>query len=211
MVAIGTVVTIVGGALGLVIVVIGGIFFYFRKKKGAKFPFLLYSKDGKNVMTIHGNLRTDPENRSNKRFFFSTLDCSLEIREPTKWINGKPHREIILNRLGEYNYLENTTVDEEKYLRMSVRPEEKSLAIFRFKENTRRFENPMNKAQAYMLVGMVILTLILASGIIYSTVSYVKIGGTHVTLAKENQKISASNSAISQSIERSTEVLKIYK
>lgn len=210
----------IAGLLFIILVAIG-IFVYFKKKGGAKHPFILYSLDGTRMRIIEGFVRKDPENPHNTRFFFKELDASLEIRPPTTWLNNVAHREIIYNDLGEVSYIKNngikideaydnkknreqqkdgsfqyvtkTVIDKKAYKDLAIEPEEKALALHRYKETLKQYENPLSKAQAYMLIGGFILVIIIMVGIIYSTVSYVKASESQLKMVDKIAEITVNN------------------
>ena len=211
---------------GSVLLLAGGIFLYFKITSSKKFPFLLYSRDGWNVTTIHAKVLVNPENVKDKKFIFDEYDSPLDIGEPTKWINGVPHREITYNQLNEFSYVKGrvvegkeikgynefryvkgTIIDDISYLKVALEPEEKQISLSRLKENMKRYENPMGKLQAYTLIAGFVLVLLLAIGIIYSTIAYVGASEDLVTLAKENAKAIPEVGRIADNIAKATSQL----
>lgn len=170
--------------------------FLFRRRK--QFPFLLYSRDCKRRRVIFAKLKIDPENRENKRFFFPGIDSSLELREPTCFHEGKAYREIMQNKNGGYSYIDGAKIDEDGFIKLSLSPDEKVLALSRMKDYGERYANPMSKHQAYMLITGFVLIIILVVGIVYSTISYVGAGKNLIKFAEQNkeaQRITASAAA----------------
>jgi len=199
MISMKIILLICGGVFGflILIAVLLFAFFWFKGKKKAKFKFLLWSKDGRSVTTIEGIVKIDPNNKKNKQFFFSTNDSSLGIKEPTRWINNEPYREITYDKEGNYIYLKNITLDEGN-MKMALAPEEKSIALFRLKETQEKYQNPMEKTQAIMLITGFLMILILIVGIVYATFSFGS-GIKHMIdvaeLNKESMDIAASITA----------------
>lgn len=180
----------------LSIFIIGGVVFafalgflawayFFRKKKA--YLFLLYSRDCQRRRVIKADLKTDPNNKSNKMFFFSGTDTTLPLKEATCFQEGKSYREIMQNRDGTYSYIKGARIDEIDYLSLSLTPDEKALALHRIKENEVRYQNPMGKTQAAMLITGFILIILLTIGIVYSTIAYVGAGKNVVKVVQENQ------------------------
>ncbi|MCK4522455.1 MAG: hypothetical protein KAU20_07820 [Nanoarchaeota archaeon] len=197
-----------------IFVLLGGILLYFWKKSGKKFPFILYSPNGERADIIYARVRIDPENPANKQFVFDTLDSPLTIKRPTIFLNGIPHREITFNKLSEYNYLKNqgikvdekkkeelenqerdvyqyvdgTKIDNKAYLEKCLEPEEKQIAISRLKENTRRYQDPMNKYAAYTLIGTFVMSFLICVCMGYCFFKVGDITDDVVTIAKEQDE-----------------------
>lgn len=166
------------------------LLFAFLIKGSSGFSFLLYSKDGRVRTKLIAKIKSDEKNRAIKRFVFPDGQ-NLPIREPTCYINNKPYREITFNSLGEYSYLEASKfdIDKETYLKLSLEPEEKQLALYRYKEYADKYSKSIDKYQAMTLVAMFIMTLIIGIGVIYSTIAYVNVSGKFVDIAQENTKV----------------------
>ena len=176
----------VGGFVLFLILGIGGFVWFMKKKGGKKFPFLLYSLDGARMQTIFAQVKADPNNKTRKRFNFANTETTLEIQPPTVFVDGKGYREIVWNDLGELSYLSKTRLNWDKYRELAVTPEEKALALHRYKENETRYENAANKMEMAMLIGGFILILLLGIGIIYSTITYANVVKDHVKIAESN-------------------------
>lgn len=190
---------IVVGVVVLALICIILYFFVFRKKKG--YPFLLYSRDLQRRKVIQASLRADPTNKENKKFFFPGNDTTLMLREPTCFQDGVGYREIMQNKDGGYSYIDGTKLDENQYIKLSLAPDEKALALHRIKENVERYAQPMSKTTAAMIITGFILVIILTIGIIYSTIAYVGAGKDVVKVVKESQKMQDAQN-------KNTEVLK---
>jgi hypothetical protein len=193
------VVSIIGG----VFLLGGGIFLYFYMKKGGKYPFLLYSRNGKQITQLNAILKTDPENSARKQFFIDTIGFSFDVKSPSKWIGQTAYREIIQTESGDYAYIKGTEIDEKDYIKVSLQPEEKIIALNRYKENKRRYTNPISKGMAGLLVGSLILAFILIVGIVYSVASYAGAAKDMAELAKENTK----NGAIIQQTSNNAKII----
>lgn len=175
------------GGLFVLIIAVAGYFFFFKKKK--QYPFLLYSRNMRDRRVVYGSLKIDPDNKEDKKFFFAGMTSTLPLKEPTCFQDGKAYREIIQNKDGGYSYIEECRLDEDKYMSLSLSPDEKSLALHRIKENEDRNQNPMSKHQAVMLITGFVLIIILVIGIIYATIAYVGASKNLVKLAEETKKI----------------------
>lgn len=231
---IGTI--IIYGLIGFVLFIglLVGLFFFLKKKGGPKHPFILYSLDGSRMRIVEGVVKKDPENPNRQKFFFKDVDASLDIRPPTTWLNNVPHREIIYNDLGELSYVNSefkdkelkvpvpkkeydkdgnvtwvteTKIEKTKYKELAIEPEEKALALHRYKESMKRYENPMNKAQAAMLIGGFILVLLIGIGVIYSTITYSNLIKDHVVVVEKSSQIAADNKAVANTNQAVTEQL----
>ena len=182
--------------VGVVVIALIGIilyFFVFKKKKG--YPFILYSRDLQRAKIIQATLRADPTNKENKKFFFQGNDTTLMLREPTYFQDGVAYRQIMQNKDGGYSYIEETKLDESKYIKLSLTPDEKALALHRIKENVERYAQPMSKTTAAMIITGFILVIVLVIGIIYSTVAYVGAGKDVIKVVKATQEMqNAQNS-----------------
>lgn len=187
------------GCLVIGLLIFLGWAFFFRQKK--KYPFLLYSRDCKHRKIVYAQLKIDPGNKENKRFFFPGNDTTLELREPTAFQGGVSYREIMQNPNGGYSYVKGAEINDKDYLELSLSPEEKALALARIKENEARHANPMSKTQAAMIITGFILILILTIGIIYSTISYVGAGKNVIKVVKENGKLVNTLDGTAQRIE----------
>lgn len=153
-----------------------------------QFQFILYAKDGTNRTYLNAKVKTDPKHPDVQKFVFSGGQ-SLDIKEPTCYINKKPVREITYNKLGEYCYLTATKFDEKNYNSKALEPEEKQIALFRYKENSERYAKTLDKYQAITLIAMFVMTLIIGIGIIYCTITYVNTTSKFVEIAQENGKV----------------------
>lgn len=176
---------VVGAVIVLIIGVVAWLFI-FRKKK--QYPFLLYSRDLERRKVIHASLKADPQNRENKKFFFPGVDTQLPLKEPTCFQSGVAYREIIQNKDGGYSYIKGTKLDEKDYIELSLTPDEKSLALHRIKENEVRYQHPISKTQAAMIITGFIMIIILVIGIIYSTIAYVGAGKDVVKVVQANKE-----------------------
>lgn len=193
--------------LFIFLLIIGGVltFWLMSRKKGKKFCFLLYAKNGSQITKKYAIVKTDPSNKNNKRFFFLDSDQNLDIVPPSVYIDGIPHREIIMTKLSEFKYLGDTIIDDTLSIKKAILPEEKALALFRYKENTKRYDNPMSKTSAAILIGGFILIFLLLMGIIYATISFVKASGDMVEMAKQNNEVTTSNSQVVGSLTEITQ------
>lgn len=184
---------IVGGLLIAVIVSFVAWIFFRKGKKS--FPFLLYSVDGK-MTTVQGAVKVDPTNKTNKKFHIAGTDQTLPIRAPSVVMGGVAYREIMYDQNGELQYVDRSFVKNK--LEVSLLPEEKQIALSRIKENEKRYENPMGKAQAYMILSLFLLIFILLVGIVYSTISYVKVVNKMVQISEDNRESMKLQQGISQ-------------
>jgi len=183
------------------------VFWYYRRRGGNQFPFLLYSAKGNNVSIIDAKILADPENKSDKKFVFPGTDNTLPIREPTWWMGGKAYRQITHNKHGEFVYLEAHELDDGKHRKLALLVEERQIALSRIKENNSRYQTPMKKLEAYVLLGGFVLVMMLLVGIIYCTIAYATISKDMVKLAKENVEVASSNKAVSRTNAKVTEQL----
>jgi len=198
---------LIGGVV-LVMIAAGVIFFWLkRKNKGKKFPFILHSLDGEKARMLGAIVKVDKQNSSKKVFYFPEFDDELPIKEPTWYFAGTAYREVTQDRNGELQYLDRHKIDKEKYLKVSIDPEEKALALYRYKENMRRYENPMDKASAAMLISGFVLVFLIMIGVIYSTISFANSAKSNVEFVKEQNKGIAQLKAVAESQERTTEQL----
>lgn len=186
------------GSLGLriilivvifIVLVVGGLMaYFFFIKGGKKFKFLLASKDGKTLKELTARVKADSANLKKKVFVFDNGN-ELIIKEANFFVGGKSYRLIGHTPDGDYTYINEWEISQDKYLKFSLAPEDKQLALYRMKENNIRFQDPLAKNTLMMMTAMLVLTLLLTMGIIFSVYQYAKISGTHVDLAKENNKI----------------------
>lgn len=167
--------------------------YIFRKRKN--YPFLLYSRNCKDRRVIYAALKVDPNNKENKLFAFPGVDTRLALREPTCFQDGKGYREIIQNKAGGYSYIKGAKLDEKEYIQLSLNADEKALALHRLKENEARYQNPMGKMQAAVLITGFIMIILLSIGIIYSTIAYVGAGKHVVKVVETNNKMQTTQTA----------------
>lgn len=177
---------IIVGIVILVLICLVVYIFVFRKKKA--YPFLLYSRDLQRRKVIQAQLKVDPDNRENKLFFFPGNDSRLALKEPTCFQDGVAYREIMQNKDGGYSYIEGAKLDEKKYIELSLTPDEKSLALHRIKENEVRYQHPMSKSQAAMIITGFILVIVLVIGIVYCTIAYVGAGKDVIKVVQSNKE-----------------------
>lgn len=182
----------------VVLLIIAAVFFFWimKKKRGKKFKFIFYSKDGKRSRVVDATVKVDPENVSKKQFFFAEFDQTLDIREPSVEFNNVLYRECTQDTNGDLQYVERSDIDRSK-LKLSILPEEKSLSLYRFKENQRRYENPLSKATAGLLIGGFILVFLIMLGVVYSTIAFSNSASKQVETAKVNLEVSKSNAQVS--------------
>jgi|AntAceMinimDraft_18_1070375.scaffolds.fasta_scaffold30243_4 hypothetical protein len=183
----------------LVLIIIGvSIYYLFTKKNKKEHPFLLYSSDGKHRTTIYPIVRIDPDNSNKKEFYFNSHKERLKIMPPSAWINNIAHREITYNNKQEFSYLKDVSIDDTQHLKVSLDPEEKVLALHRYKENLSRYKDAMGKYQSFALIGMFMMLFIIVIGVIYSTIAYVGVASDMVELEKQNvqyKKVESANIA----------------
>ena len=175
--------------ISLMIIAFIGILLYTRNKNKKKFQFLLFKgNDLSTAKVINGYVKADPENPSKKKFFFDELDSPLEIRKPNFYLDGKPYRMITYNDLNEFSYLEGLRIDQERYLRLALMPEEKAISLHRYKEQQIRYSNPYEKFNAGMVVGSIVMAIVVAIAVIFSTYNMTQSGKNTVEVLKEAQK-----------------------
>lgn len=177
---------VIVGIIMFVLVAVVVWIFFFRKKK--QYPFLLYSRDLQRRRVIHAQLKVDPENKENKVFTFAGVDTRLALKEPTCFQDGQGYREVMQNKDGGYSYIQGCKLDEEDYIELSLQPDEKALALHRIKEYNVRYQHPMSKSQAAMLITGFILVIILVIGIVYCTIAYVGAGKDVVKVVQSNKE-----------------------
>jgi uncharacterized membrane protein YciS (DUF1049 family) len=182
------------GIVLLVFLVVGGIILYYfwKRSAGKKYDFLLYSSDAKTITIVKADVSVNPENVNDKLFTFANNTSKLEIRKPSRFIDGKPYREITFDNEGKYCYLTQTSFDEKK-LEMSLQPEEKQIALFRLKESQERYKNPMEKLTAITLIAGFIMCLIIIGGVLFCTIKFSSQIGTIAEIAKDNKAVSEMN------------------
>lgn len=184
------------GVFGFVLLV-GGVFWFFSKQSGSgkKYPFLLFNGDGSIAKKIDGAVKISADNKNKKEFVFEEYGTVLEIRKPQLTISGVGYRLVGVNNKSELHYLDALSIDEKKYLKTALSPEEKTLVMGGFLENESEFRNPMNKAQAAMIVSMMVLTLIVVVGTIYGVGSLVSNSKDMADIAKANKAVADSLAA----------------
>lgn len=187
---------IITGVVMFIILSGVGIFYFFTKRNKKEHPFILYSSDGKHRNIIYPIVRVDPDNSNKKEFFFPSHKERLKIFPPSAWVNNVAHREITYNDKQEFSYLKDVSLDSSLHLKLSLDPEEKVLALHRYKENISRYKDTMGKYQSIALIGMFIMLFIVVIGVIYSTIAYVGVASDMVELEKQNvqyKKVEANN------------------
>lgn len=198
---------LIGGFVVLLILGGAAFYFFFMRKRGKKFPFMYYSLDGDKAKIVPADLKIDPQNPSKKIFYFSDIDAELPVQKPTLYFEGKWLRECVQDDNGELQYLQRQKIDNSEYLSISIRPEEKALALYRYKENQRRYENPMTKANAMLLISGFILVLLIMIGVIYSTIAFANAAAKQTEVAKDNLEATKVNQRIAEVNQGVTEQL----
>lgn len=224
---------IIIGFVGFIILAVGIVWAYFKFFR-KRYMFLLYSKDGKHISKIEGEIRSDANNKSRKYFYFKELDTPLDIKPPSMWLDGVPYREITFNELSEYNYLlcagikideknrekileknkmykvpkyvDGMRVDDTLYKEVSLLPEEKTLALHRYKDNEARYRDPLSKLQAYQLIGTFIMLLLVILGTVYIVIQQSNTMTTILELEKEKTKNTESIKTVSKNLLLTTEL-----
>lgn len=177
----------VGGILVALLAISGAVLWFLWKRSRNKHKFLLYSKDGLNVRVIGANIKVNKENKADKMFDFPDGNCQLPIDKPTRFLDGKPYREITYDQEGNYCYLKGTTFDENK-LNLTLHPDEKQIALFRLKEYQERYKDPVDKFQAISMIMQLIMVFIIAGGCIFCFVKAGTMLDTIAEVVKETNK-----------------------
>lgn len=198
---IGIVAFAVVGAL----VLLGLVWWYYSAVASKKkYPFLYY-KSATNVVKTNGRLRYDRVTK--KKFFtFDFTEDKLEIRPATRDLDGVSYREITTDRKGDLIYLQAGKIVDERYLQVALEPEEKILALEKYKEIEARFQNPMEKSAVALMAGAFVLVLLIMIGIVYVTISYSNSIKDAKELSVENTKTAQANREASQATERAATI-----
>jgi len=177
----------IGASFFLGVVGVGALFFF---KGSKKHEFLYYSLDGMNIKKILAKVKQDATNTQKTVFKFENGN-ELTQRNPTAFLNGKPFREVTQDDNGEYVYIKRG-FDKTKYLALALMPEEKSIALNRYKENQKSYDTGTSKLQAAMVIGLFLLLLINIFASVYLvTQSYLKIDDIN-EISKETNKYAAA-------------------
>lgn len=185
------------------ICLIGVLVWWLWNKNRYRFTFRLYSSDMKNSRLIKGKITVDESNKKYKYFTFKDNNTRLEILQPNHFEDGKPVRLITYDETGEYIYIKGESVDNESYLKYSLKPEHKTLYLQMLKDNANK--HPLfDKGMLLAFAGLIIIGIFLTVGFIYTFASNVKQGDQLVELSKENNKLGSVISSTAKSIEVST-------
>lgn len=183
-------------------------------KKKSDYPFHVYDRSGKHVETTYANLMVDQENRERRHFVFDKFKDKLDVRQPTKWVDGKPYREATFGVAGEMVYLEGTKISSDNYLENALKPEERQITASKIKENTLRYAQPMNKWQAIGFLALIVLVLVVIGGTVYSVISETKISANYLEATKESgvlagafTQAAATNQEVTEELARITSAL----
>lgn len=173
--------------VAVLIMLSAGIYFLIKWKSKKPYKFLLHHSNGVNKTELVAHLIQDEAQLGQQKFLFDDGQ-KMDVRPPTTWRGAEAIRDIFINELGEYAYLKPESIDKDGYNKLSLTPEEKSIALYRYKENANRYANPMSKLQAYMLFGAFFMAFIILIGVIYCTATYVNMAESMVELQKEINK-----------------------
>ena len=181
---------IMGIVIVSVLVLAGATWLFIKLKYGNKnkYSFTVHGSDGMSANDTLAVVKID-EKTNQERFFLADYKKFIDITTPTSFRNGKPYRDVMIDALGELKYLKGKKIDKELYKTLSLIPEEKSIALYNYKEYANRYKNPMDKIQAAMLFGNMIIALLVIIAVVYSAVALSGSVGDMVEVAKENQKV----------------------
>jgi flagellar basal body-associated protein FliL len=153
----------------------GGIFLFLRSRNKKEFLFYIYSRDLKSITTTHGKLIKDSNNQN--VFELPKYNKFIDVKSSTRYLNGKMIRELVFTKDGNFAYIHdlklvpatkdvkgkiiNEALDEEEYLKYSLSPEDKQIALYRIKEIAQRFNSGMDKTQMLTLISLGVICLIM--------------------------------------------------
>ena len=169
--------------------VLGGLVWWFLTKNTYKFLFKLTSRDGRVERTVKAKMINDPDNKRIKKFQFKDNPTLLPVREPDAHFNGKAMRRITYNVEGEYVYLKGYKVNEDNYIKSSLEPTPKALALYQMQANQRR--NPIvDKAQTFAFISSIIMLILVLGATVYLSYTFAKTSENMVLLSQENKQVS---------------------
>lgn len=175
-------------------------------RQSYKYKFLLLPLNGNNFEIIKAKKMVDKKNKKLKYFSFKNNTSELPIKEPNGLFKGKNIRVISFTPTGDYSYVDKVTADKDNYLKYSLEPEERELALRQFNENQRKYSE-VDKTQLAVFFGMIALAVLLMIGIIYSVISFTKNADLFGQLAKENTETTKSLNNIANTNQKVAEIL----
>lgn len=181
---------VVGLALFGFMLLMGGVFWYFNRSKGSgkKYPFLLYNRDGSLAKKIDAKIVIDKEQKNRKVFVFESYDTKLQITPPTFYLDNVGYRQVTPGNRGELVYLKKNKITDEGYYETNMESEDVAVLSSMIVENSKEFENPMQKTTAALVIGMAVIALLIMIGNVYAVVSLVSNSGEMLSIAQENSK-----------------------
>lgn len=213
MINIGVIVAIVIGLFS-----VGGIVTYLiYKKRKFRFDFRVWAKDLSSSRIVKARITANKENKNKKEFTFKTNPSVLTMRDPVHYSGGRPERWALPDESGEYQYLSpvnklfkreqieikdkdgnitlaDNPIDKEVYMKTRLHPVNRQLALEQFRNNQKRYDVGSGVV-AGMVFGGILLAILLAVGIIYSTGSMLKYGESISDNVKAMRDTSANNNA----------------
>jgi len=172
-----------------------------RKNGGGKNLFLLYRTADTTISeVITGEIHIDKANSNKKEYYFVGFNSRLPIIKPTRRVAGVWYREVYLNKHGELSYVNGHSLNIQGHEQNMLSVPEKQLALYMYKEYQEQYQNPVNKAQAVMIVTMFMLAFIATAGAIYTTITFANNTGDIVTIAKENSEVATTNGATTKAL-----------
>jgi hypothetical protein len=180
---------LISGGIVLFLGIVAGVIWYGITRAKWKYNFELTTRDGKNSRLIKAKITSDPDNPKIQRFAFKENSSLLMIKEPDGSFEGKPIRRITYNSEGKYVYLTGYSVDEHNYLKMSLKPEARELALYQYQANQRR--NPvLDKLQMATLITGVVLFILILGSIVFMSIKFYKASDNVVEISSSLETFS---------------------
>lgn len=176
----------------------GGIFFIvMRLRGGSKTDFMLIGREGKTLDLFKCKIILD-QNTKEKVFNLSKFGKRLPLKPANLFLNGKPIRVVTYDSGGDIVYADPCKLDEKNYMNINLSPEEKQIALNRYKDNASQFGSDISKFQAMVVIGLVVMFIFSALGTSYTAYSISKAVKTVAENSEDAKTIAQSNAKVSE-------------
>lgn len=193
------------GILVTLFVIGGAGVMWWMSRLAWRYKFLLVTNKGRSARIIKAKRVVDKRNKNHRYFVFKNNTSELPIKEPNFSFNNESVRLISYTPTGQYAYIEKVDIDKDNYMKFSLEPEERELALWQFNENQKKYSE-IDKTQVAIFFGMIALVVIILIGVVYSVVQFTNNADLFGKLSEENSKTTQALQGVASTLERLTEI-----
>lgn len=196
---------IIIGVLIIIFVIGGGAVMWWMSRMAWRYKFLLVTNKGRSCKIIKAKRVVDKRNKNHRYFIFKNNTSELPIKEPNYSFNNESVRLISYTPTGQYVYIDKVDIDKSDYMKYSLEPEERELALWQFNENQKKYSE-IDKTQVAIFFGMIALVVIILIGVVYSVVQFTNNADLFGKLSEENTKTTTALKGVAETLARLTEI-----